>query len=266
MSEIKVSHYKMRVTDPLLRPQSPFSMVVLADLHNASFGAGNEALLQEIRSADPKAILSAGDLIVAKAGHCQTEAAVELLGELTRQYPVYCVNGNHESRMGANRKTFGEEYEKYIQKIQSLGVYLLQNSRRYLEINRMKLAVYGYELDWKYYGHGRCSGMPVEEMREALGEPEPGVYHILLAHHPGYFESYAAWGADLTLAGHYHGGIVRLPGLGGVVSPGLRLFPRYDHGLYVQEEKKMIVSAGLASHTIKLRINNPPELVVIDFL
>ena len=130
----------------------------------------------------------------------------------------------------------------------------------------MKLAIYGYVPDWKYYGHGRTPQMPVQEMKETLGEPAENAYRILLAHHPAYFETYAAWGADLTLAGHLHGGMVRIPGMGGVISPGWTLFPKYDHGIYHIEEKRMIVSAGLASHTIKLRINNPPELVVIDFL
>lgn len=266
MSRIKASHYKIKITDLANQPRQPFSIAVLADLHNASFGEKNQELLQEIRNLDPKVILTAGDLVVAKAGRYAKDSAVELLGELTRRYPVYCVNGNHESRMGAHPESFGDAYEKYIQEIRSLGVHFLQNSRRHLEINGMKLAVWGYELPWKYYGHGRFPVLPVEEMEEALGEPEKDAYNILLAHHPHYFSSYASWGADLTFAGHYHGGMVRLPGLGGVISPGWTLFPRYDHGLYQSEEKKMIVSAGLAAHTIKLRINNPPELVAADIV
>lgn len=262
---IKVSHYKIKILDPANQPRQPFSAVVLADLHNAVFGENNQELLQEIRKADPKMILSAGDLVVAKAGHCDTDAAVSLLGELTRRYPVYCVNGNHESRMKDRPEVFGDAYEKYIQQIRSLGVCLLENAARRVEINGMKLDICGYELDWNYYSHGSCPPMPREELQEKLGEPAAGAYHILLAHHPHYFDAYAAWGADLTLAGHYHGGMVRLPHFGGVISPGWELFPRYDHGAYLKEGKKMIVSAGLASHTIKLRINNPPELVVVDF-
>ena len=266
MSKLKISHYKIRITDSSQRPWQPFSAVVLADLHNALFGPRNEELMQAIRSADPKLILSAGDLVLGKAGRCGVDAAVELLGELTRRYPVYCVNGNHEQRMAERKDRFGDAYESYVQEIMSLGVNLLNNSCQLLEVNRMKLAIYGDGPDWKYYGHGRTPQMPVQEMKETLGEPAENAYRILLAHHPAYFETYAAWGADLTLAGHLHGGMVRIPGMGGVISPGWTLFPKYDHGIYHIEEKRMIVSAGLASHTIKLRINNPPELVVIDFL
>ena len=72
-------------------------------------------------------------------------------------------------------------------------------------------------------------------------------------------------GADLTLAGHLHGGIVRLPYFGGVITPQLRFFPKYDRGLFKRRGKQMVVSAGLGSHSIPIRINNPPELVVLDF-
>ena len=108
--------------------------------------------------------------------------------------------------------------------------------------------------------------MRAEDLTAVLGEPNKNTFNILLAHHPDYFQAYADWGADLVLSGHLHGGMIRLPGVGGVISPGWRLFPRYDHGLYMMRDKKMIVSAGLASHTIKLRVNNPPELAVIDIL
>lgn len=264
MSEIKVSHYKIRGSQS--RPAQPFSMVLLADLHNASFGPRNEALLQEIRGADPKAVLAAGDMVVTKGKRFASDAAIELMGELTRRYPVYYANGNHEDRLAQRREVFGDAYEAYMEEIQSLGVHLLQNSRQLLEINRMRIAIWGYRPDWSYYKHGRAEKMEVQEMNQALGEPQPDVFNILLAHHPNYFETYARWGADLTLSGHLHGGMIRLPILGGVVSPGWTLFPKYDHGVYTLGEKKMIVSAGLASHTIKLRVNNPPELVVIDFL
>lgn len=266
MNSIKVSHYKIKITDPNNRPIQPFSVAVLADLHNAVFGKNNEELLQQIRMVEPKFILSAGDLVVAKGTHYEKAAAIELLGELTRRYPVYCVNGNHESRMAEYPERFQNAYEAYVQRIRSLGVHFLQNSAKSIEVNGMRLKIWGYELPWKYYGHGRFPEMPVDEMRQLLGNTEKNVYNILLAHHPHYFETYADWGADLTFCGHYHGGMVRLPLLGGVISPGWTLFPKYDHGMYQKKEKKMIVSAGLAAHTIKLRINNPPELVVVDFV
>jgi predicted MPP superfamily phosphohydrolase len=85
----------------------------------------------------------------------------------------------------------------------------------------------------------------------------------LLAHNPKYFKSYAAWGADLTLSGHIHGGIVQIPFLGGAVSPQVEFFPKYDAGLFHENDKAMILSRGLGTHTINVRINNTAELVSI---
>ena len=70
-----------------------------------------------------------------------------------------------------------------------------------------------------------------EQVTEALGAPKEGCCNVLLAHNPVYFDTYAAWGADLTLSGHLHGGIVRLPLLGGVISPQMKLFPDYTRSL-----------------------------------
>ena len=84
-----------------------------------------------------------------------------------------------------------------------------------------------------------------------------------MAHNPDYFEEYAAWGADLVLSGHVHGGMMRLPILGGVVSPAFKLFPKYDGGLFQQGKSTMILSRGLGMHTIPIRIFNPGELILL---
>ena len=86
----------------------------------------------------------------------------------------------------------------------------------------------------------------------------------MLAHNPEYFANYAKYGADLILSGHVHGGVVRLPFVGGCASPAIRLFPKYSDGLYTLQNKKMVVSCGLGSHTIPMRIFNPGELTVIS--
>ena len=78
-----------------------------------------------------------------------------------------------------------------------------------------------------------------------------------------YFDNYAAWGADLTVSGHLHGGIIRIPGIGGVISPQAKLFPKYDAGHFRKDGKDLIVSRGLGTHTVNIRIFNPAELSVI---
>lgn len=85
------------------------------------------------------------------------------------------------------------------------------------------------------------------------------MYH-LLAHSPFPAESYFAWGADLTLSGHVHGGIVRIPGIGGLLSPERKLFPKYSKGLYTKDGKYLYVNCGIG----KLRLGNPPEVTMLE--
>ena len=83
---------------------------------------------------------------------------------------------------------------------------------------------------------------------------------ILLAHSPIGFEAYAEWGADFVLSGHVHGGIVRIPVIGGILSPERRFLPKYTKGIYHFNSSVMNVSAGIG----KFRVNNPSEFVCID--
>ena len=85
-------------------------------------------------------------------------------------------------------------------------------------------------------------------------------FQILIAHNPQYFDEYAKWGADLTVSGHVHGGIVRLPFIGGVISPAIALFPKYDGGHYEIDKKHLILSRGLGT---QVRMFNPCEIDVI---
>ena len=94
----------------------------------------------------------------------------------------------------------------------------------------------------------------------------PGVYGtiwILLAHSPLYFDAYAKWGADLTLSGHFHGGTIRLPGLGGVMTPQYQFFLPWCAGIFEKQGHYMAVSRGLGTHSINIRLNNRPQLLVI---
>ena len=96
-----------------------------------------------------------------------------------------------------------------------------------------------------------------------VGHSDNSRYQVLIAHNPLYFPQYAAWGADLTVSGHVHGGIIRLPLLGGVISPAIVLFPKYDGGKFEIDGKNMILSRGLGTHSIHVRMFNPCELCII---
>ena len=87
-----------------------------------------------------------------------------------------------------------------------------------------------------------------------------------MAHNPSYVKEYVEWGADLILCGHLHGGIVRIPGLTGLITPALEWFPKYSGDLYYEGDKVIVVSKGLGTHTINLRFLNPAEVVVLHVM
>ena len=250
-----------RVADRRIKKQA--RAVVLADLHNKRYGRENERLLEAIRGQNPDFILVAGDLVTAKPRR-SLEPAIQLLKELARDYPIYYGNGNHEYRMKLYPKTYGDMASRYGQALSELGIEPLVNSRMVLAEHGM--AVCGVEIGRELYRRFRIQKMPEDYMTDMLGQAPKDLFTVLLAHNPDYFPQYAAWGADLVLSGHVHGGVVRIPFLNrGVLSPGLRLFPKYDGGIFKEGKSTMVLSRGLGMHTIYIRLFNPAELWVVDF-
>ena len=241
--------------------KSDVRFVVLSDLHNKSYSNHNRQLIRTIKKISPDGILVAGDMVTAKPGR-ENKSAISLIRILSRNFPIYYANGNHEYRMKIYPDTYPGMYETYQNAIAHKNLHYLCNET--VPLFGKNITISGLEIDRKYYKRIRKDKMPSSYLKEVLGAYKSDTFHILLAHNPEYFEHYAGWGADLTLSGHVHGGIMKLPGIGGVISPGFRLFPKYDGGLFQKGEKKMIVSRGLGMHTIHMRIFNPGELVVVS--
>lgn len=250
-----------KVTDKRIRKRA--RAVVLADLHNKRYGRENVRLLEAIRAQKPDFILVAGDLITAKPGK-SFQPAVQLLRELSQDYPIYYGNGNHEHRLKLYPKTYGTMAQKLGQALGELGIEPLVNS--HIVLAEHGLSIYGLEIDKHFYLRFRIPHMPEDYMPHTLGKTQEGMYTVLLAHNPDYFPQYAAWGADLVLSGHVHGGVARIPFLDrGVISPGLLPFPKYDGGIFHEGKSTMVLSRGLGMHTIYVRLFNPAELWVVDF-
>lgn len=245
------------------RITKPVRAVVLADLHNKRYGKENKVLLETIREQKPDIILIAGDILTAQPGKSM-EPAIHFLRELTGEFPVYYGNGNHEHRLKLYPKTYGNMAGEYGQALKDMGIEPLVNC--HVNLEECGITVFGAEIARNYYNRFKESHMEKEYMRQLLGRPDNSRYTVLLAHNPDYFREYAQWGADLTVAGHVHGGVIRIPFLNrGVISPSLRLFPKYDGGIFKEGEAVMLLSRGLGMHTIPIRLFNPGELWVVDF-
>ena len=231
--------------------------VVLSDLHNKSYGEKNRKLLERIDKLAPEAILIAGDMLTSKPGKSY-EVAMDLLKELAKKYPIYYGMGNHETRLFLYPEVYGDMGKDYEKDLNDVSIQLMRNESREESDN---LRIIGLDMKRDYYKRFKKYPMDSGYLQETLGEAKKDKYEILLAHNPDYFEEYAAWGADLVLSGHVHGGMMRLPILGGVVSPAFKFFPKYDGGFFKQGKSTMILSRGLGMHTIPIRIFNPGELV-----
>lgn len=251
----------VKYTIPQRKLRKGYRAVVLADLHNKRYGKNNELLLKAIEEQQPDGIWIAGDILTARPGRSM-QPAIDLINELAKKYPVYYGNGNHEHRLKLYPETYGDMAKEYAEALEKAGVRPLVNEHCVLE--EYNLAIYGAEIDREYYKRFIIPEMEEAYLRQLLGEPDPERYNVLLAHNPDYFPNYAKWGADLVLAGHVHGGMVRIPGWKGVVSPNVRLFPHYDGGKFTEGNSTMILSRGLGMHTIPVRLFNPGELVVIN--
>ena len=151
--------------------------------------------------------------------------------------------------------------EDYCQRLEKLGVRMMKNETMEFTDN---ILITGLDMDKRFYKRFHKNPMEETYLTNTLGEKKRNKFQILLAHNPDYFEEYSKWGADLVLSGHIHGGMVRIPFLGGVVSPAFRLFPPYDGGKFFLNDSCMILSRGLGLHTIPIRIFNPGELVVVE--
>lgn len=245
------------------RIKRPCRAVVLSDLHNKQYGKGNERLLAAIREQKPDFVLIAGDILTA-VPKASMEPALLLLGELAKDYPVYYGNGNHEQRLKLYPETYGDMASEYTEALKAMGIEPMVNY--HVALGEYGLAIYGSEIHKRFYRRFKTREMPPDYLDGILGQAPKDLYTVLLAHNPDYFPAYAAWGADLTLAGHVHGGVARVPFWGkGVLSPALRLFPEYDGGVYQRGTGVMVLSRGLGSHTIPVRLFNPAELWVVDF-
>ena len=247
------------------------SFVVISDLHNTGFKTGSKPLLQKIFKLNPDFVIIAGDLIT-KRKSCYPGNAYDLIKELSNQYPVYYAYGNHEQKfkdmendpnLPLSDKELVRSWIEFKTKLIEQGVHILDNDTVTIKYMGNTLNITGLSIETKYYKKGTPPKLEQDELISKIGFSSREGFQILIAHNPFYFKEYIRWGADLILSGHVHGGLIRLPFIGGVISPQVKLFPKYDAGLFEEAGKYMIVSRGLGTHSFMPRIFNPPELVVI---
>lgn len=231
-----------------------FRIVLISDLHGNTFGDRQEELVSAIREFDADAIAISGDLVDER--EFALPPAISLLEGIQGLAPVYYVCGNHEV---ATRKL-----DLIQAQLEDLGANVLRNQAVPITRGESSIAIAGLD-DPLALSTSPCGwAARLREILSGIREDAPGRFTILLSHRPELMDVYAACGVDLVLSGHAHGGLVRLPGVGGLVAPGQGLLPRYTAGLYQTGNTRMIVGRGLGnSDKFQVRVFNRPELVLI---
>ncbi len=253
--------------------KTPLNFILLADLHNSSFGKNNIKLIKKIDEIKPDFILIAGDMVI-KNQLSMPSNAYTLLNNLSKRYKIYYGYGNHEQKLEElviDESPTGirlyNSWMKYKSALLEDGVIFLNNKTLAHQESSDKedknLRISGLTIDLKYFKPFKEEKLEENYLNNLIGHKDKSNFDIVIAHNPLYFPDYAKWGADLVVSGHVHGGIVRLPFLKGIISPQVKLFPSYDGGEYSLANSKMILSRGLGSHSLMLRVFNKAELIKI---
>lgn len=256
--ELKVTEYDVDI-DGLT---SPARVVVISDLHSREYGNDNSTLLALIAAQHPDAVFAVGDMINRSADEEDILQFLELLVKLQEIAPVYYSPGNHESDYMTDRDS------GLLGRVSATGVTVLLDEYVETQLGGNTVRIGGtmghyYRYEWS---EEQKNDPPDYAMQEEIGSTD--VPSIVLMHMPENMIADSArknWNADLYISGHTHGGVVRLPLIGGLVAPTQGLFPKYDQGFFTVDGRlKLIITSGLAGYGPIPRIFNRPEICVIN--
>ena len=174
-----------------------------------------------------------------------------LLEGLVGIAPTYYVTGNHEFQVAQRNEIFSlmEHY----------GICVLRNEYTLLTRGDSSIVIAGVDDPCGAYDRKMPDAL-VAEIRSEVGAD---AYILMLAHRNDTLPMWSELGVQLVLTGHCHGGVVRLPFVGGVFGTERTLFPDYDAGLFVSGGTSLYVSRGMGYSRVHLRLFNRPHLPVL---
>lgn len=226
-------------------------IVVLSDLHNSQFGENNKELVYNVMSLKPDLIVMAGDMV--NKNDSDTSVVLSLCSQLKEIAPVYYGLGNHETIL---MYTNGVRID---QQLNELGIHVLNNTAVETEVKGTKFLI-GSVLT-------SAQGYENEEFYSEFFKwyTQQDSFKLLITHFADlYYDILDDADFDLAVCGHFHGGHIQLPIVGGLYSPDYGFFPKYCNGQFQLEKGTIYVSRGLGDNTVIPRINNRPEIAVID--
>lgn len=234
--------------------KSSVRIAAISDLHASSHGISNKKIVSKIKKSDPDIVLMLGDMYTSGSSWDEIQIAVDLTANIVNEgYPVYFVTGEHDTS------------ERYIERISEAGANVMNYKSEIINVNGSYIKIMG--IDNVYYSD-------TFDLNNEF-TIDDNCFNLLLAHIPNY-EAFADFGADLTVCGDTHGGMVQLPfDLGPVYSSDYgKIFPQitlkgttvYDKGLFEYNGGAMFITSGIGDAPVPIRFNNRPEVAVIDII
>lgn len=245
--DLEISRYEV-ASQKLPESFDGFKIVQLSDLHGAEFGEDGMELVEKVKELEPDIIALTGDFVTDEGDLAAVE---KLAARLVKLCPVYFVSGNHE---------FGSGLAVKVRNIlERAGVKYLSNE--YLTISRGEdgILLGGVEDPLAY-----ADMLSPDELAQKMNDAAPDAFKILLGHRNYWMTEYPELPVDLIFCGHAHGGLIRIPGVGGLIGTDRRLFPDFDAGEYNNGRYTLIVSRGLGNSVPIPRIFNRPEIVCVE--
>lgn len=245
--DLEISRYEVK-SQKLPESFDGFKIVQLSDLHGAEFGEDGMELVEKVKELEPDMIALTGDFVTDEGDLAAVE---KLAARLVKLCPVYFVSGNHE---------FGSGLAVKVRNIlERAGVKYLSNE--YLTISRGEdgILLGGVEDPLAY-----ADMLSPDELAQKMNDAAPDAFKILLGHRNYWMTEYPELPVDLIFCGHAHGGLIRIPGVGGLIGTDRRLFPDFDAGEYNNGRYTLIVSRGLGNSVPIPRVFNRPEIVCVE--
>ena len=245
----KVTFYQIRSD----KVSDNIRIIELSDLHDREYGKDNAKLVGKIRDLNPDLIVYAGDMM--NYGDEDYSALWSLSERLSEIAPVYACYGNNE----LDQQLFKDK--KFVEELEKHGVNFLSNKAVDVKIKKTSLQIIAVSDDLDQYDVETNNSKKIVESLEPTNS-----YRVCLAHYPLLFrEKLQGRGIDVVFSGHAHGGQVRIPFVGGLYAPGEGFLPELTAGVVTAEDgTTAIISRGLGGSRYLPRINNQPELVVVD--
>jgi len=248
---LEITNYDI-VNEKITEDFNNFKIAQISDYHNVKSNKLNKKLINDLKKSKPDIIVITGDFI--DSHRTNIDISIDFIKNIKDIAPIYYVTGNHEGNIN--------NYNVLKEKLIDYDVIILNDEVQKIIKDDSFINIVG--INDPFFVKEKVDEEVIVKNKLNNIEYDEKNYTILLSHRPELIEIYSEFEFDLVFSGHAHGGQIRLPFIGGVIAPHQGFFPKYDSGLYEIKNTTFIVSRGIGNSTFPFRINNNPELIIVN--